>query len=881
MTSQQNRQPIYLKDYQPPAFLVDKTHLEVQLDPHRTRIHARLHVRRNPLRGDEDVPLVLDGEALELIEVRVDGDAVCNNQYNLADGKLTVVAPSEAFIVETVSYIDPENNKALSGLFRSRGVFCTQCEPEGFRRITWFIDRPDVMSVYTVRIEADKSLAPVLLANGNLIDSGVLAGGRHFALWQDPFKKPSYLFAMVGGDLAMVEDSFTTMSGRRVTLRIYVEHGKEDRCGWAMDSLKRAMRWDEQRFGREYDLDLFMIVAVSDFNMGAMENKGLNIFNDKLILARADTATDADYAAIESVVAHEYFHNWTGNRITCRDWFQLCLKEGLTVYRDQEFSADERDANTQRISDVRHLQSFQFPEDTGPLAHPVRPDHFIEINNFYTSTVYQKGAELVRMVATLLGRDGFRAGMDLYFQRHDGEAATVEQFLKCFEDASGEDLSQFMLWYEQAGTPELACSLAYDGKTRTARLKVTQLLPPTPGQTQKKPQLVPLKIGLIDADGSELPLRLEGGAAVRDGVLRVGSREQTFRFTGIDRKPAVSLLRGFSAPIRLNTPASEASTQFLIRHDSDLFNRWQATQAYITRLLIGDTRKAPRARSFPAAGKLANLVRETIGDDHLSPAFRAQMMTIPSESDIARQIGENVDPEAIHASRSKLRAKVGAALADELDAIYRRFRPRGSYSPDAASAGKRSFRHAALALMAATRSDEALSLVMQHYRKAGNMTEAATALDLLAQTGAPQRDEAFADFYDKWRDDHLVIDKWFALQAMSPQADTLQRVEQLMSNPLFTLTNPNKVRALIGVFASGNQVQFNRPDGKGYDFLAERIIELDSFNPQIASRLAGAFKSWRILEPGRREKARATLERLAGRSDLSRDTDEILSKVIQ
>jgi aminopeptidase N len=574
------RQPKLLKDYAPPDFLIEEVELDFALDPKATRVAAKLRFRPNPKAAAGGRPLVLDGESLALQSLALDGKRLAPNDYALKETSLTIPSvPTRPFTLEIVTLCDPDANTALSGLYRSRGTYCTQCEPEGFRRITFFLDRPDVLAVYTVRIEADRATTPVLLSNGNPIAQGDIAGtGRHFAIWHDPFPKPSYLFALVGGDLACVPDSFITKSGRNVALGIYVEPGKEDRCGWAMESLKRAMRWDEERFGLEYDLDVFNIVAVSDFNMGAMENKGLNIFNDKLVLARPDTASDADYASIEGVIAHEYFHNWTGDRVTCRDWFQLCLKEGLTVFRDQEFTGDTRSGPVERIAAVRMLKTHQFPEDAGPLAHPVRPASYIEINNFYTATVYEKGAELCRMLQTLLGREGFRRGLDLYFERHDGEAVTVEDFVAAMADASGRDLGQFLLWYTQSGTPELACSLDYDAHAKIARLAVSQVIPPTPGQTKKEPMLIPLKVGLIGANGDELPLKLDGGAALSDGLLEVTAREQVFEFRDIPSPPTPSLLRGFSAPVRLTTSLDPDQIEFLMMHDSDPFNRWQAAQ---------------------------------------------------------------------------------------------------------------------------------------------------------------------------------------------------------------------------------------------------------------------------------------------------------------
>ncbi|MEE8309944.1 MAG: aminopeptidase N, partial [Hyphomicrobium sp.] len=656
--------PILLKNYQPPGYLIDKVDLDVALHPKRTRIRSRLSVRANPkVRGKRE-PLRLEGTHMELAEISVNRKKLAPKDYKLTDTSLTLTkTPAKPFTLEIVTFVNPEANKALQGLYRSNGVYCTQCEAEGFRRITYFLDRPDVLATYSVRIEADPEEAPVLLANGNLLERGLVDGGkRHYAVWRDPFPKPSYLFALVGGDLSSIASSFQTMSGREVDLRIYIEHGKEDRAAWAMDSLKRSMRWDEERFGREYDLDVFNIVAVSDFNMGAMENKGLNVFNDRLILASPQTATDTIFEAIESVVAHEYFHNWTGNRITCRDWFQLCLKEGLTVFRDQEFSGDERSETVQRILDVRRLKSMQFAEDAGPLAHPVRPESYIEINNFYTATVYEKGAELVRMIQTLLGREAFRRGMDLYFERHDGDAATVEEFITCFENASGTSLAQFRLWYSQAGTPELVCALRYDKTKKRAELSVEQALPPTPGQPHKKPLHIPLKLGLLGGNGHDVPLKLESGEELHDGVLPITKRKQTFRFADVPTRPVPSLLRQFSAPVNVTIDLSDDDVAFLMANDSDPFNRWQAANNFATRILIGTVRSLAKGKRASKGQPFAKALGAIVMNDALEPAYRAELLRLPSPSDIARVIGKNVDPALIHSAHRQLSTLVGRTL---------------------------------------------------------------------------------------------------------------------------------------------------------------------------------------------------------------------------
>jgi aminopeptidase N len=735
------------------------------------------------------------------------------------------------------------------------------------------------MAVYTTRIEADKAQAPVLLSNGNLTESGDLPAGRHFAVWHDPHPKPSYLFALVGGDLAHIEDKFRTMSGRDVTLRIYVEHGKEDRCGYAMDSLKRAMRWDEEAFGREYDLDIFMIVAVSDFNMGAMENKGLNVFNDKYVLATPATATDWDYAHIEGVIAHEYFHNWTGDRITCRDWFQLCLKEGLTVFRDQEFSADMRSRPVKRIADVRGLRAAQFVEDAGPLAHPVRPQVYKEINNFYTSTVYEKGAEVVRMVQTLIGPEKFRAGMDLYFERHDGEAATIEQFIQCFADASGRDMTQFMRWYNQAGTPEVTVNGRYDGARKTYVLECQQTVPPTPGQPDKQPMVIPLALGLVGKDGRDLPLTATAGCALDRGVLVLDEATQRFEFTAIAERPVLSINRGFSAPIKLTTDLDADDLAFLAAHDSDPFNRWQALQTLSTRLLIDSVGALRAGKAARVDEKLIVALAATLEDASLEPAFVALALALPSEGDIAREIGRDIDPDAIFRARAALRAEVGTRLAAALETTYERMTVPGGYTPDATSAGRRALRNICLDLMAATAEPEAIARAMRQYRMADNMTDRMAALATLALHAVPERDEALADFYQRYVDDPLVVDKWLALQAGIPQQGTLDRVRELTRHPAFSMANPNRVRALIGAFAA-NPTQFNRADGEGYEFIADTLLALDPKNPQIAARLSTAFRTWRTLEAGRRAEAEAALTRIKVTPNLSRDLADIVERAL-
>jgi aminopeptidase N len=877
--------PIRLADYRPPDWLVETVDLDVALDPTRTRVRARLRLKPNP-QAAAPAPVVLDGDELQLRSVKLDGAPLAADAYVTTPDGLTILQPPHrAFVLETETELDPSANSKLMGLYRSGNAYTTQCEAEGFRRITYFPDRPDVMAVFTTRIEADKAEAPVLLANGNLVGAGEVVdqqGGssRHYAVWRDPFPKPSYLFAMVGGVLGVVEDSFTTMSGRNVALKIFVEPGKEARAEYAMGALKRAMRWDEEAFGREYDLDVFMIVAVSYFNMGAMENKGLNIFNDKNVLASPETATDADFNSVEAIIAHEYFHNWTGNRITCRDWFQLCLKEGLTVFRDQEFTSDVRSRPVKRIADVRALRGHQFVEDAGPLAHSVRPEVYREISNFYTATVYEKGAEVVRMLKALLGPQRFRAGMDLYFQRHDGRAATVDEFVACFADAAHYDLSQFMLWYSQAGTPELMVQGNHDAAAKTYTLEISQIVPPTPGQPMKQPMAMPLAVGLLDGDGRDRPLVLVDGTRVERGVLTLTQAKQSFVFTGIDERPVASLNRGFSAPVKLTANLRAGDLAFLAAHDTDPFNRWQAVQTLATALLIENVAAHRADKPRRAADELVRALGAILDDGAIEPAFVAQAMALPSEGDIAREIGRDVDPDAIFAARRELRAEVGRTLAAVLAVTYDRMSDRGPFSPDATAAGRRSLKNICLDLLATADSDTGIPRAVRQYHDADNMTDRIAALATLSHHRGPERQDAFDDFYRRYEGDALIIDKWFALQATIPEPETLARVKGLAAHPAFSMSNPNRVRALIGNFASANQTQFNRRDGAGYAFHADTMLALDPKNPQVAARLMTAFRSWRALEPERRDKAEVELKRVAASPSLSRDVHDIVARTL-
>ncbi len=876
-------EPVRLEDYRVPDYLIDKVDLDVKLHPTATRVTARLEIRPNP-KGRPGAALVLDGDGLVARRVALDGKELDAASGFVTPDQLTIAEPPpRPFVLETESEIDPSANTRLMGLYRSGHAYCTQCEAEGFRRITYFLDRPDVLSTYHVRLEAEVAEAPLLLSNGNMIAAGNVEGtSRHYALWHDPHPKPSYLFALVGGDLGSVHDVFTTRSGRKVALGIHVERGKEALAGYAMDALKRSMAWDEEVFGREYDLDVFNIVAVSDFNMGAMENKGLNIFNDKYVLASASTATDTDYAHIEAVIAHEYFHNWTGNRITCRDWFQLCLKEGLTVFRDHEFSSDMRSQAVHRIGDVRALRAAQFAEDAGPLAHNVRPDTYLEINNFYTATIYEKGAEVIRMLKVLIGDEAFRKGMDLYFERYDGTAAVVEDFVACFAEASGRDLAQFFRWYTQAGTPVVGITSCYDAAAQSLTLDFRQSCKPTPGQEKKEPFVIPIALGLVSRDQGDLPLCVgtQDGASEAElarGIIELSTPHRRVTFHNVPSCPVPSLLRSFSAPVRIDHASSESDLVTLVAKDSDSFNRWQAAQTFATRLLLRSVAQV-RGGGEPCSNTdfvdaLGALI-ETSDD----PAFVAEVVTLPSEADIAREIGENIDPDAVHIAREALRKAIGIGLANVLRATYARLADDCPYSPDAAAAGRRSLRNAALALLAAGDPAEGTRLAAQQLVGSTTMTNEIAALGVLAHVGGLEREAALDAFYHKHQGEPLVIDKWFALQAMIAEPATLDRVRRLMAHPGFALSNPNRVRALVGAFAAGNQTRFNAPDGAGYQLVTDIVLELDPKNPQVAARLLAAFKSWRMLEPGRRGLAEAALRRVGSVQSLSPDVKDIAQR---
>ncbi|QJE73709.1 aminopeptidase N [Aerophototrophica crusticola] len=877
---------IHLRDYAPPAWLIDTVDLAFDLREGATLVTSRLGIRRNPARaGEGPQPLVLDGQDMELLTVAVDNRLLTSDDYAQGPESLTIPAPAgETATVEIVTRIKPEENTALEGLYKSSGNYCTQCEAEGFRKITYFQDRPDVMAKYTVRIEAERAKYPVLLSNGNLVDQGESADGRHWTRWDDPWPKPCYLFALVAGKLVHIEDHFTTRSGRDVTLRIYVEPGNEDKCGHAMESLKKSMKWDEDAYGLEYDLDIFNIVAVGDFNMGAMENKSLNVFNTKYILARPDTATDMDFLGIEAVVAHEYFHNWTGNRVTCRDWFQLSLKEGLTVFRDQQFSADMNSAPVKRIQDVQRLRQVQFAEDAGPTAHPVRPESYIEINNFYTPTVYEKGAEVLRMYHTLLGAAGYRKGIDLYFARHDGQAVTTDDFLAAMRDANPDvsvDWEQFRRWYAQAGTPVVEGEGRYDADAKTYTLTLRQTLAPTPGQPEKLPMLVPVAMGLVGQDGQDLPLRLAGedAPAATERVLLLTEAEQSFTFTGVASKPVPSLFRGFSAPVKLRFAYTDGDLTFLMANDSDAFNRWEAGQTLAAKIILGlvADRAAGRDMVVPQ-GFVAALGKalDRAGED---TSFAALALSLPTESYLG-QLMEVIDVDGIHAARDLVKAAIGRTHRNALLKAYRDNADTGPFSVSPEAIGKRSCKNACLAYLMAAGDEEGRRLCLEQFRTAAGMTDVITALMLIADSDMPEREDCLAAFADKWKGEALVMDKWFSIQAMASHPDTVKRVTALLSHPSFSIRNPNKVYALVGGFSS-NPVCFHAADGSGYAFLADRVIELNALNPQVASRMVKAFARWRKYDGERQAAAKVELERIAHTPNLSRDVYEIVARSLE
>lgn len=862
---------VYLKDYKPYPFRVVALDLNFDIRDGHTVVTAKSKFQKTDPEAQE---VFLNGEALELLSFKIDGRV--SNDYTADEVSLRFPCPADEFEIEIITRIEPEKNTRLEGLYMSGGNYCTQCEAEGFRRITYFPDRPDVLSVYTVRVEANDKF-PVLLSNGNKTGEGVTEDGRRFAIWRDPFPKPCYLFALVAGDLAHIHDTYTTGSGRNVDLYIYVRPGDEPQCGHAMESLKKSMKWDEDTYGLEYDLDIFNIVAVSDFNMGAMENKSLNIFNTALVLAHPETATDQDFGRVESVIAHEYFHNWSGNRVTCRDWFQLSLKEGLTVFRDQEFSADMNSRAVQRIDDVTQLRRMQFPEDAGPLAHPIRPDNYIEINNFYTMTVYEKGAEVIRMLRTILGPEKYRAATDLYFKRHDGQAATCEDFVRCMEEASGEDLAQFRLWYSQAGTPELRFKGVYDAGERTYTLTLEQHIPDTPGQKDKMPMHIPVAIGLLDESGKDMS---PGGQ--NSIILHLKEKSQDFVIKDISSKPVLSVLRGFSAPVRIKTDIEDGELAFLMAHDSDGFNRWEAGQQLYGRAihalcdaLENGAEAAPSSLVLEAAGRLIMQALEDKGADH---ALIARALTMPGVGAI-EQDRKFANPPQIHAARLALVRAIKKAHRDALEALYAMLEDRsGTYSLSPESTGRRDLRNTILSILSSHYGKNCTERARKQYEAATNMTDRVAALSILTHSEIPEARECFEHFYNKFKNFELVLDKWFSLQSLSTRPSTIQNLKELTEHPDFNIKNPNRARSVYASFAMNNPAMFHAADGSGYEFLTDAIITLNTINPQIAARLLTPMRGWKNYSIDRQEKMKACLSRILDQPDLAPDVYEIASK---
>ncbi len=866
---------IFLKDYQAPDYWIDKTNLVFDLHEDYALVTSTLHIRQNE-QGEGHPDLVLSGVDMELVSVAIDGRKLAEDEFREGQSELVIPIDRDQFILEVKNRIKPQENTSLEGLYKSNGMFCTQCEAEGFRKITYYLDRPDVMSTFSTQIIADKARYPVLLANGNDVERGELDNGRHWVKWEDPFKKPSYLFALVAGDLESIEDRYTTMSGREVTLRIFTESHNIHKCDHAMVSLKKSMKWDEEVYGREYDLDIFMIVAVDHFNMGAMENKGLNIFNSSCVLASPETATDARYQRIEAIVAHEYFHNWSGNRVTCRDWFQLSLKEGFTVFRDSEFSADMNSRGVKRIEDVAMLRTAQFAEDAGPMSHPVRPESYIEISNFYTVTVYEKGAEVVRMIHSLLGEKDFRKGSDLYFKRHDGQAVTCEDFVKAMEDASGKDLSQFRLWYSQSGTPVLHVSDAYDKASGTYSLTIEQSCPATPGQENKAPFHIPVKLALLDNSGKALSLNEHGDV---EQVLDVKQAKETFLFNNLPEKPLPSLLRGFSAPVRLEYAYSKDDLVFLMQHDSDSFNRWDACQRLAMAEINQLVAALARGESKEPDQQLIDAFGHVLADSTLDMAVKTEMLTLPFEAAIAEQ-SESIQPGLIHKARKQVKQAIAAAHQSQFHQLWKELSQEKPYRPEARDIAERTLKNICLGYLVALNHKEMMDLAKGQYERSGNMTDRFAALSYVVSAeyqDKPSIDALLNDFLNRYQDDANVMDQWFSVQAGSPQMGTLAHVQSLMEHKLFDATSPNKLRALVGAFAQ-NMAGFHDSEGEGYQFLADLVIEYDCKNPQLASRLLQPLTRWKKYEPQSRELMKKALESISKVPELSTDVFEVVNK---
>ena len=871
-------QTIYLKDYTPPEYLIEQIELTFELDEERTLVRSSLSLRRNPDSHADGVSLALMGEELELISVALDGVPLAESDFDVGLETMTIhrVPQDKPFVVSIENRINPKANTALEGLYLSSSMLCTQCEAQGFRKITWFLDRPDVMTRFKTTLIADKQRYPVLLSNGNRTGQGELDDGRHWVSWEDPFAKPCYLFALVAGQLECVSDEFVTMSGRRIDLEIFVEKHNIDKCAHAMQSLKNAMHWDEETYGLEYDLDLYMIVAVDHFNMGAMENKGLNIFNTKFVLARPDTATDSDYEHIEGVIGHEYFHNWSGNRVTCRDWFQLSLKEGFTVFRDQQFSGDCTSPAVKRIEDVNMLRTRQFAEDAGPLAHPVRPESYIEINNFYTLTVYEKGAEVVRMLHTLLGADGFRKGCDLYFQRHDGQAVTCDDFVNAMESANSVDLTQFRRWYSQAGTPVLSVEQHYDDEAQQLHLTIKQSCPATPNQAEKQALHIPVKLGLLAADGAPAAIRLNDESH-QEVTLNLTETEQTFVFEDLSTRPVVSLLRGFSAPVNVKMSRSLDELAFLMRHDSDSFNRWEAGQQLVAQVIFSLIEDLQQKRPLHLNALVVEAFRHLLAEEGDDLSYQALLLALPEESYLAGQM-DVIDIDAIHHAREFVKTTLAHTLRDDFTRVYLIHHRDESGDFSAGAVGRRRLKNACLSYVIKLESADAYGLAEQQFRSAGNMTDQMAALSVIVNSQHPAKVDCLDSFYKQWQQEALVIDKWFAIQATSIMPNTFAAVQRLMQHPAFDMKTPNRVRSLIGAFSQSNPLHFHAKNGEGYQFLADQVLVLNKLNPQIASRMVTSLAQWRRYDAERQELMKQQLQRIVATEHLSKDVYEIASK---
>jgi aminopeptidase N len=876
-----NPQTIYLKDYKVPDYLIQSVDLNFSLDEQQTRVISRLSLVRNPASQSSETELILNGENLKLIQIVLNDDTVLTeNDFQVTPDTVIIhnVPQQRSFTLTIENEINPKANTALEGLYLSKGMLCTQCEAEGFRKITYFLDRPDVMAKFTTTLEGNKDRYPVLLSNGNKIAQGETDNNRHWVTWQDPFNKPCYLFALVAGKLECLEDSYKTLSGRNVSLQIFVEQHDIDKCDHAMQALKNSMAWDEKVYGREYDLDLYMIVAVSHFNMGAMENKGLNIFNTKFVLARPDTATDSDYEHIEGVIGHEYFHNWTGNRITCRDWFQLSLKEGFTVFRDQEFTGDHTSKAVKRIEDVNNLRTRQFAEDAGPMAHPIRPDSYIEINNFYTLTVYEKGAEVVRMLHTLLGAEGFRKGCDCYFERHDGQAVTCDDFVSAMEASNAVDLKQFRLWYGQAGTPVIRVEQAYDPSMQTLTLKIKQSSPPTPGQPTKAPLHVPISMGLIDSHGKTVKCRLQGEASeAEEVILQLKAPEKSFIFTGLAEKPIVSILRNFSAPVKLDMERSLDELAFLLSYDTDTFNRWEAGQQLAGKVIAGLIADIQQGRDLQVAPIMVDAFKQVLSQPWDDLSYFSLLLSLPSEGYLAEQMAV-IDVEAIHKAREFVIRTLAEALQSNFEKLYLDNHRDESGHFDSGAIGRRRIKNVSLSFLSRLENSTIQQWSELQFNTARNMTDQIAALANIVNYPHPAKVQCLNSFYEKWQSEALVIDKWFAIQAASPMPDTFTKVLSLTGHPAFDLATPNRVRAVIGSFTQANPLHFHAANGQGYEFLADQVIALNSLNPQVASRMLGPLTSWRRYDQNRQNLMKNQLERVMNSPDISRDLYEVASK---